>query len=236
MAYKRKSSYAKKSKRPIKKRKAGKKSSFAAKVKKVVMKVSETKRLAVSWNKVEIYHNVLSITQMLGLNGASVMPSVNVTQNGRIGDQINVLGWHLRILCGQKADRPNCTWRYFAVQFPGTVSLTGTGLPYNNVFENVTANVLLDDIQKDTCKVLCTGYWKPNMDVSSGTGGDEFTFCKRLFIPHKKLYKFGPNDSQLTHNQHPIYFFVVVYDAYGSLISDNIAYFQTYSKLVYKDV
>jgi hypothetical protein len=40
-------------------RKTGKKTSFAVKVKKVVMKVSETKRLSVSWNKVELFHNVL---------------------------------------------------------------------------------------------------------------------------------------------------------------------------------
>jgi hypothetical protein len=28
----------------------------------------------------------------------------------------------------------------------------------------------------------------------------------------------------------------MVYDAYGSLITDNIAYYQIYTKLMYKDV
>ena len=71
-------------------RKTDKKNSFAAKVKKVVMKVAETKRFSVPWTKIELYHNVLSQSQMLVLNGVSVMPGINVTQSGRIGDQINV--------------------------------------------------------------------------------------------------------------------------------------------------
>ncbi len=220
----------------MKRRKTTKKASFAAKVKKVVMKTAETKRLSVPWAKIELFHNVLSLSQMLGLNGESVMPAINVTQNGRIGDNINVLGWHIRVLCGQKADRPNVTWRYFVVQFPGTVSLTDSGLPYNNVFENQTANVLLDDIQRDTCKVLSTGYWRPNQQGLQGTGGDEFTFCKRMYVKHNQKYKFGPNDSVQTHNQNPVYFFAVVYDAFGSLITDNIAYYQIFTKLVYKDI
>jgi hypothetical protein len=65
MAYKRKSTMKKRTKRPTKKRKTGKKTSFAAKVKQVVMKVAETKRLSISWTKVELFHNVLSTSQML---------------------------------------------------------------------------------------------------------------------------------------------------------------------------
>jgi hypothetical protein len=174
------------------------------------MKVSETKRLTVNYPKIELYHNVLSLSQMLALNGSSVMPAINVTQNGRIGDRINVLGWSIKMLCGQKGDRPNVNWRWFAVQFPGTIPLTGLNLPYNNVFENITSNVLLDDIQKDTCKVLASGYMRPNQ--AGLVTGDEYTFCKRMFISHKKLYKFGPNDSVQQHNQNPVYFFCVVYD------------------------
>jgi hypothetical protein len=146
------------------------------------MKVSETKRLTVNYPKIELYHNVLSLSQMLALNGSSVMPAINVTQNGRIGDRINVLGWSIKMLCGQKGDRPNVN----------------------------CSNVLLDDIQKDTCKVLASGYMRPNQ--AGLVTGDEYTFCKRMFISHKKLYKFGPNDSVQQHNQNPVYFFCVVYD------------------------
>jgi hypothetical protein len=110
---------------------------------------------------------------MLALNGSSVMPAINVTQNGRIGDRINTLGWSVKMLCGQKFDRPNVTWRWFAVQLPGTISLTGVNLPYNNVFENITANVLLDDIQKDVVKVLATGYMRPNQASLLNAGADE---------------------------------------------------------------
>jgi hypothetical protein len=128
------------------------------------------------------------------------------------------------------------TWRWFVVQLPANVPLTGTGLPYNNIFENVTANVLLDEVNRDSTKVIKSGYWRPNQQGLQAAGGDEFTFCKTMFIPHKTLYKFGPTDSQQTHNQNPVYFFAMVYDAYGSLITDNIAYYQIYTKFMYKDV
>ncbi len=98
MAYKRKAIKRKRTKRPIKRRKTTKKTSFTKRVKQVVMKTSETKRVAVSWTKIELFHNVLSLTQMLKLNGDGVMPGPSTGQSGRIGDQISVLGWQVRML------------------------------------------------------------------------------------------------------------------------------------------
>jgi len=158
-----------KRKRPTYKKKSTKKP-----VKRIVMKETETKKKPVSWNKVEMLHNVLSSTQMLHINQASLMPTTGTTQQTRIGDRIDILGRKIRLL---------------------------SAAPYTVVFEAVTNNVLLDDPNKETTKVLVSGYIRSNQGGLTATGNDEYTFCKRLFIPHKKTYKFGPDDNAVTHNQ-----------------------------------
>ena len=60
--------------------------------------------------------------------------------------------------------------------------------------------------------------------VATSSSGDEFTFVKFLFIPHQRVYKFGPAEGALTHNQDDLYFLLLRYDAFCVLIADNIAF------------
>jgi hypothetical protein len=220
----------KRTKRPIKKRKTTRKT-FAKRVKSVVMKVSETKKCQRSFAKIEMFHNVFSNTQCYHLNSASNMPSGGSSTFARVGDRMNSIGWKIKLLIGQKGDRPNVNFRWMAFSIP-----KGGTLDYASVFENVTNNIMLDDPNRDTTRVLASGYMRPNQAGLAATGNDEYTFTKRLFIPHKKLYKFGPADGANTHNQHDVYFTIMCYDAFGSLLTDNIAYFQGYTELMFKDI
>jgi hypothetical protein len=109
------------------------------------------------------------------------------------------------------------------------------GISHTSFFHSITDNIMLDELNKDYCKVIGEGWFHPNVTGIGGTGGDEFTFTKRMWIPHKKTYKFGPVDGTTKDNQHDLYFSVLCYDAFGSVITDNIAYFQAFSELQYKD-
>ena len=231
MAVKRLRTMKRKTKRPIKRRRTMKKTTFAKRVKRVVMKVSETKKVSRSFAKVEMYHNVFSASQCYQLNAPGNMPSGGSSTFARVGDRMNTIGWKLKLLIGQKGDRPNVNFRWMAFSVP-----KGTAITYANVFENVTNNVLLDDANRDTTRVIASGYMRPNQAGLSATGNDEYTFTKRLWIPHKKLYKFGPADGANEHNQHDVYFTLMCYDAFGSVITDNIAYFQGYTDLAFKDL
>ena len=185
-----------------------------------------------SWNKVEIFHNIFSNSQVLKLNSeaAGVMPIQGVRQLERIGDRENVLGWKIRLLIGLKGDRPNLNFRWICFSLP-----KASGIGYSSVFSSSTNNVMLDEMNRDVVKVLGQGTWCPNQAGLSATNNDEYT-VKKMFIPHKRVYKFGPSDtSAVTHNQDDVYFSILCYDAYGSLASDNIAYFQCYSELLFKD-
>jgi len=151
-------------------------------------------------------------------------------QGGRIGDQINTIGWKIRCLFGQKGDRPNVNWKFMVFSVP-----KGGSVSYSDVFKNITGNVMLDEPNSDYTKVLFMRSFRPNQAGITGTGNDEFTFFKRWYIPHKRLYKFGPGESTYTHNHPDIYVVVLAFDATGTPLTDNIGYMQMFIELQYKD-
>jgi len=137
----------------------------------------------------------MSATQILFINGQPTMPIVGGTQqSGRIGDQINVSGFKIRCLFGQKGDHPNVSWRVFCFSVPKDESVS-----YNDVFKNITNNVLLDESNGDSTKVVYDKVFRPNQAGLAATGNDEYTFCKKFWI-HKRTYKFGPGENVNTHH------------------------------------
>jgi len=205
-------------------------------IKRTVLKKTELKEKFVSSPKAEIYHNCfynvsgVSSGFVWPLNGSPNMPAQGVQDNQRVGDEIDIAGFQLRLLCGQKADRPNVNWRYFVLSVP-----KGSTLTYGNWFTVNTGNVLLDDPNRDFVKVHQQGIWRPNEAGLVGGSADEYTFVKRMFIPYKKHLKFGPGDSVLSHNDDDLYFILMAYDAFGSLITDNIGYVQFGATMTYRD-
>ncbi len=71
---------------------------------------------------------------------------------------------------------------------------------------------MFDDLNTDYVKILGQGWMRPNPAGLGGTVGDEYTFTKRSWIPHKRTCKFGSVDGTTGHNQHDVYFFLMCYD------------------------
>jgi len=197
-------------------------------IKSVTMKQCESKVKYTNWQKIEMNHNSFNLYNHLNI--AASMPSQGTAEDQRIGDEINMSGFKLKIFCGQKGDRPNVNWRYFVLSVP-----KGASISYTNWFRVITGNVMLDDPNPDFVKVLKTGYWRPNQAGLTGTGDDEFTFFKTMWIPYRKNIKFGPGGAVTTHNDNDIYCCVFVFDAFGTLVTDNIAYCQMSQALFYRD-
>jgi len=197
-------------------------------IRRTVLRVAEPKHTITNVAKVELYHNTFSYS--LHLNDSAAMPTQGTGDNMRVGDQIQVNGFKIRALFGQKADRPNVNFRWFVIEAP-----KGLGASYANFFQNVTSNVLLDEVNTDAVKVIRSGGMRPNQAGLTATGDDEFTFAKKWYIPYKRLYKFGPAAATTAHNQPEVYLIVFAYDAYGSLITDNIAYISAVKEVFYKD-
>jgi len=209
------------------KSKSKRSASFAKAVKRVIMKVAEPK--VVSWAHVKF--NVAHNTPVpLILNASNEMPVQGVGDNQRVGDQINMSGFKIKMLCGQFNDRENVTWQFRVVAVP-----KGSTYVYNNWFDPVQNNATLDDINTDFVKVLKSWSYKYVISPDSNNT-EEFTFIKKIWIPYKKVIKFGPANAAVTTNDpYDVHLLVTCYDAYGTLSSDSIGYLQLQSQIYYRD-
>lgn len=198
-------------------------------VNKIVLKKAESKHRHSDFGKTELYHNSMSVKK---LNDPTTMPTQGTGDNQRIGDSINLGAFYIRMLCGQKLDRHNVTWKFYVLKVPKDAAVS-----YATFFDAVTANVLLDSPNKDKVKVLYAKTIKKiiSPDLSGVGGADkELTFPHTIWLPYRKLLKFQA-DAGIVHNDSDIYLVTFVYDSYGTLTTDNIAYHQMTSTMYYKD-
>lgn len=210
----------------------------------VVLRAAEDKEKTVDHNSgvaTQLYHNSLKFIASLNSATSIHMPMQGSGDTQRNGDKIIARGFNVHLLLGQKRDRPNVTFRLMVVaQRPGTGVLN-----YAALFKNVSGNGMLDEINTDKVTVLYQKYWKPlkslgNISVTVPPVGEdyatakEYTFSKRFFIPRKKMYKFE-EDGSAVHNDKELYLYVLPYDAFGTLTTDNIGYTQVWSKFLFKD-
>lgn len=201
-------------------------------VNQMIMKKSESKHKNSDFGKNELNHNSMSV---LKINDTSTMPTQGTGDGQRIGDQINMGAFFIRMLCGQKKDRPNVTWKFYVIKVP-----KGTPVSYSTFFDATTNNVLLDSPNKDKVQVLKALTYKRYLGTTSilDPGGPhvtrEVTFPIKLWVPYKRLLRFQA-DGGVEHTDGDIYLLTFVYDAYGTLVTDNIGYNQVTSTLYYKD-
>ena len=108
------------------------------------MKTCESKDLNWQHDKQELYYNVMFAKSMNTINAQH--PSLGTGNSNSIWDKINVGGYmlHMFKLLGQKVDGPNMSFQYAIVEV-----LRGATYMNNNLFENATGNMLLDQWNKD---------------------------------------------------------------------------------------
>lgn len=234
MAYSTKRSYAKKpykKTRRVYKKKANSTSRIASICKSVIMKKAEAKRRNIDMGKTELYHNSFHLE---ALNSNTQLPGEGTGDDDRIGNEIYSSGYLIRALIGQKFDRPNVTFKYYVIKVN-----RGFTYSYSLWFQALMNNVLLDTPHRQNVKVLKSGTIKPNVGASLAVAGvtREFTFPFKLWLPYKKHLKLA-RDGPVNYvaNDGDIYFMIAPFDAYGTLITDNIAYIDITTTFYYKDV
>jgi len=235
MAYKKK--YGKKKFSPKRKstaRKGAFKKSVMKIAKQAVMKKAEPKQRSFAINggglpiqPISIYHQSPILENIFR---TTAMPVQGVTDYQRIGDRINITHIEFRWVLGQSADRPNVNWRWWIFKVP-----KGTAYTYAGFFNNITGNVMLDDLNKDTCTIVKQGKFQMNRGSLNQNGTDELTTTKKITLSFKRGVKFGPGDAAISHNLDDYYFMWACYDAYGTLTSDKLGYYMGTQTIYYRD-
>lgn len=215
-------------------------------IKRTILSMAEAKNKTLPFGAllggpVEIYHNNGSpasgriLHRQFELNKDSLHSVQGDADNQRNGDHIYTQGISVHILFGQKYDRPNITWR---VTIYSTASAAQAPTTVDELFEGHSGNILLDAVDKDKVRIIKDFYMKPGVpQFIQTTGGTtlarEYTFARKVFIPYKHKISFDTTGIPQTGRR--IYMEVSAYDAYGSLITDNIGYFQAWHRLYYRD-
>jgi hypothetical protein len=216
-------------------------------------KATETKFFDIAVENAQLYHNigyhtttptVLSVpsSDSTFFNPWADIPAGTGRAN-RIGDKITPLSMNLKIWLANKADRPNVMYRVIVVRCPK--SFGTTIMNYNNIYPFQLSQIGTTG----NCMVLPLDYdkgFKPYYDrvfnVQAGfstlwgnTSGKEVHKIINLKIKRRSRNSivFDSSDGRIVNN--PLALYIIPYDSYGTLITDNIASYSYYCRMYYKD-
>lgn len=225
--------------------------SFAARVKRIVMKNQETKYYDIGTENQALYHDVGAATGPTTNQWAiRFNPWVQIPQgtNGysRIGDEIRPVGIKMRLWLANKLDRPNVLYRIIVAILPKVYNNTVTTVGNFDLFAVMNAGTSNSTIasvidREKGIKVLYDRVISNEKGFSAyatGVGGDqdgrEAHKLVKLWITRKrsKLIKYDSIGNVLNN---PLAVYVIPYDSYGTLQTDNIASCTWTMRLYFKD-
>lgn len=206
-------------------------------VKRIARNMNEPKNVDGYYTKTDIKHNLSTGSFQLNTVATAgtfcVLPAQGDTQNTRDGNKIYLKGISVRLLLGWQNDRLNTTFRVI-------IQRRNKGLAcstYEDLFDNITGNCLLDPFDRDKGTVMSQKFIKVGaINPGVPTTGKEYTKAVRLYIPINKVVTFTGN-ADLTNNLASDYWISIYgYDAYGTLTTDTVGYVQYFARSHFKDM
>ena len=210
----------------------------------LILKKAETKHYIGAADNIQLYHNCGVINNGFGAviynPWASITPGTGA--NNRIGTEIYPLGMSVRLEMFNKLDRPNITYRVIVLEIPKYVNGAVTSNQYDWRDAQGSNNVLLAFIKPDTgLKVLYDRIVRNEAHfsaiASAGAGdqdGKEAHMVHNFYVRANPRVKYVYDvNGQLVNKPWIVY--VLPYDSYGTLQTDNIASCAINTKYFYKD-
>jgi hypothetical protein len=179
-----------------------------------------------------LYHNVpfvlSSTVDLLSL------VTQGVAGNQRIGDRIRLLRYQARMLLNNKSDRPNVTYRFVLVAVTYS-SITDTPIELYMASQSNYLTGFIDSTQAMVVydKIIAQPSAPVPFFPSGGTKYERSTFVE-IDVPVNQNAIWSRNG--IGALQRVMFIpFVVAFDAYGTLTTDNIASLQCDSQLTFSD-
>lgn len=201
----------------------------------------ETKKKEYSFGKIECYHNADPI--YMALNNEPQNPDDGIGSTMRIGDEILQRGFKVKMMLYNKADRPNLTWKVRVVSVTrgeGSPVASSSGvISYSSFFRTVAGNNLLDDVETGRFKVVASHTFKnPQIQANVTAGAANANECvttRQFYVRAPQKITYTANGGEFAGTGRSYLLIVTAYDAYGSLVTDNIGAVQALSTMYYKD-
>lgn len=225
----------KKFQRRFKRRKFGG-SKLVRTIKRVNFSMKELKWKDWQFAETTVYHNNTTTgyyTLNVNSGTSTIMPAQGDTSHTRDGNEVYLSGITMRLLFKFFSDRLNGKAIVHVISVPKGQSVS----PYENVWDNITGNVMLDPYDKDRVKVLARKVIYPGvMNPGVPTTGKEVTRSCKLYIPLKQKIRFT-GDADYTYDQtRDIFLIINAFDSQGSLTTDSVCTVQAYFRTAWRDM
>lgn len=228
--------------------------SFKNRVKKVLMKASETKYIDGGENQVVLWHNVgasatlpiipfipRSLPGIFNIWATAIFPGTGRDQ--RIGDKIIPVGMSITMHLENMRDRPNTKYRIIVARLPKEYGGTVVA-PIFDPFQNTgTGNRLLlaADQDKGVKFLYDRIVTMPNQAVGQGYPEFHPTTCK-VGTKYHKIWIKRKNAGTIVYNQNlqqivnkPIALYVIPYEQFSTYETDTVGKMDYRVRLYWKD-
>lgn len=208
--------------------------SMLAMARSAVLKSCETKYVSSGSENVQLYHNGGGAFSWVSLSNLLATTQGN-TQITRVGDEVYPVGLSMRLWLSNKSDRPNVSYRVYIVAVPpDQTSTSPTGF-----FKGVSGNKMVDYIDTDRYNVLyhkILGPLSGDYSLESAATNKEHSRLLKIWLPIKGKVVYNIDGGNLPkYQKHILSFGVIAYDAFGSIVTDNIASYAVAYRFYFKD-
>ncbi len=183
----------------------------------VVRRLMEVKTVGKSQENIQLFHNKpLYQGALLATAQGTADPDNQSTNEARIGDEISLRNVNVRFWLSNKLDRPNCMYKLFLFWYTEGQTLSDTLCFFTQ------GNKMLDRINNENISIIDQKtVFSKEMYLNGTEKFEHSQLCTLNGNWKGKKIKYDQGGS--TPKKRNIGFCVVVYDAYGTLQTDNIA-------------
>ncbi len=185
--------------------------------KKTVMGLAETKTFGKQTENVQLFHNKpLYLSNLLACSQGTEDPNDLANANCRVGDSIRLTNTNIKFWLSNKLDRPNVMYRLIMFWYDSSVTLSDAVVFFTQT------NKMLDRPNNESISVIDQKYIFSQHMYLNGTEKFEHSQLATL-KGNWKGRKIQYDEGGSVPKKRTIGVCVAVYDAYGTLQTDNIA-------------
>jgi len=185
--------------------------------KKTVMSLAETKVVGKETENVQLFHNkTLYLSNLLSITQGDKDSNNLANNTARIGDEVLLTNCNIKFWLSNKSDRPNCMYRMIMFWYDSALTLSDAVCFFTQT------NKMLDRPNNESISIIDQKYIFSANNYAVDANNHERSQLGSL-NGRWKGRKITYDEGGATPKKRAIGVLLVVYDAFGTLQTDNIA-------------